>query len=97
MSPQTLANPESTPEVETDHENRSASPLGARNEHPRLTQTRELIAGLVGHENAVVRTAVRVALDELDRASFADDPSEHVGNAIAVLDAALNPVDGADQ
>lgn len=97
MSPQTLANIEPTPEVESAPENRSAARTGGRNEHPRLAQTRELIAGLVGHENAVIRTAVRVALDELDRASFADDPSEHVGNAIAVLDAALNPVDGADQ
>ena len=90
---QSVADLETSHEVETGPENRSAWTLGGRNRHPRLTETRELITGLAGHGNAVVRIAVRVALIELDLADLTDDPAPHIERAIAVLDAALNPED----
>lgn len=86
----TTSGAQSVADLETSHE---VETEGGRNRHPRLTETRELITGLVGHGNAVVRIAVRVALIELDLADLTDDPAPHIERAIAVLDAALNPED----
>lgn len=59
----------------------------------RTTQLRELLTQLHGSHNALIRTAVRLALTELDHADLADDPNPHYEQINRLLDAALNPQD----
>ena len=57
----------------------------------RLSELRELLQTLTGHENALVRTAIRLALDELDKADLAPDPAPHYEQVTRLIDAVLNP------
>lgn len=57
----------------------------------RLADLRELLGGLTGDDNALIRSAVRLALDELDKADLAADPNPHLAQAARILDAVLNP------
>ena len=60
----------------------------------RLANLRDMLTGLAGDENALIRSAVRLALNELDLADLADDPNEHLRQAARILDAVLHPEDG---
>ena len=60
----------------------------------RLGGLREILDELAGDENALVRSAVRLCLDELDRADLAADPGPHLEQIALILDAVLNPDDG---
>jgi hypothetical protein len=60
----------------------------------RLSELRELLGGLTGDDNALVRSAVRIAMDELDLADLAADPNPHLAQVARILDAVLNPEDG---
>ena len=62
----------------------------------RLANLRDMLTGLAGDENALIRSAVRLALNELDLADLSDDPNEHLRQAARILDAVLNP-DPMDQ
>ena len=69
------------------------------NTQGRLDGLRELLDDLTGDENALVRSAVRLSLDELDRADLAaaggGDPGPHLEQVARILDAVLNPDDGS--
>ncbi|HOY82161.1 MAG TPA: hypothetical protein PLB92_08485 [Rhodoglobus sp.] len=58
----------------------------------RLGAIRESLTGLLDHPDALVRTAVRLALAEMDLADAADDPTPHHAQVARLLDAVLNPV-----
>ena len=57
----------------------------------RLADLREILTGLVGHDNALIRSAVRIALTELDLADLSDNPGEHLAQVARILDAVLTP------
>lgn len=59
----------------------------------RCDELRTILSGLTGDENALVRSAIRIAMDELDRADIADDPAPHYAQVARILDAILNPGD----
>lgn len=59
----------------------------------RLDELRGLLASLAGDRNALVRSAVGLALDELDRADLTDDPTPHLVQVDRLIDAVLNPSD----
>lgn len=59
----------------------------------RRGEVRELLESLAGDENALTRSAIRIALDELDRADLAPDPTPHYAQVTRILDAVLNPED----
>lgn len=59
----------------------------------RAAELRELLTSLAGDENALVRTAIRLSLDELDRADLASDPAPHYTQVTRLIDAVLNPTD----
>lgn len=44
-----------------------------------------------GTATPFIRSAVRLALDELDKADLAADPNPHLAQAARILDAVLNP------
>lgn len=60
----------------------------------RCDDLRSMLQSLAGDENALVRSAIRVAMDELDRADLAADPAPHYAQVTRILDAVLNPTDG---
>lgn len=60
----------------------------------RCDDLRSMLQSLAGDENALVRSAIRVAMDELDRADLAADPAPHYAQVARILDAVLNPTDG---
>ena len=62
----------------------------------RLEGLRELLGELAGDDSALVRLAVRLSLDELDRAALAVDPGPHLEQVTRILDAVLNPDDEED-
>lgn len=69
-------------------------PPGTRhgsNTPERLADLREILTGLVGHDNALIRSAVRIALTELDLADLSDNPGEHLAQVARILDAVLTP------
>jgi hypothetical protein len=57
----------------------------------RLAELRDLLGGLTGHHNALIRSAVRLALNELDLADLTCYPHPHLEQATRILDAVLNP------
>lgn len=59
--------------------------------NPRIGELHELLANLAGHRNALIRSAVRIAMTELDTADLADDPAPHYAQVTRILDAVLNP------
>lgn len=63
----------------------------------RLTGLRELLDQLAGDQNALIRSAVRLSIDELDRADLAPDPNPHLEQVNRLLDAVLNPEDTGEQ
>ena len=54
---------------------------------------RETLQSLAGDENALVRTAIRFALNELDLADLATDPAPHYAQVTRLIDAVLDPTD----
>lgn len=60
----------------------------------RLDELRETLTGLAGTDNALIRSAVRIALNEMDLADLAADPAPHLAQVGRILDAVLNPEDG---
>lgn len=60
----------------------------------RLDELREILTSLTEDDNAVVRTAVRLALAELDAADAAADPTPHYAQITRLIDAVLDPEDG---
>lgn len=61
------------------------------NSAERLTGLREILDSLRGDDNALIRTAVRLALNELDLADLAPDPNPHLEQITRILDAILEP------
>lgn len=57
----------------------------------RLTHLRDDLLSLQGHDNALIRTAVREAIHELDLADLADDPEPHLRQITRLLDAVIHP------
>jgi len=57
----------------------------------RLDDLRGMLLSLAGDDNALVRSAVRIALNELDLADLAPDPGPHLAQVARVIDAVLNP------
>jgi hypothetical protein len=63
----------------------------------RLEGLREILDSLQGDDNALIRTAVRLALNELDLADLTADPNPHLAQVARILDAVLEPDDGGSQ
>lgn len=57
----------------------------------RLDGLRDVLEGLAGHQNALIRSAVRLALNELDLADLTCYPHPHLAQAARIIDAVLNP------
>lgn len=49
------------------------------------------LLGLAGHHNALIRSAVRIAINELNLADIATDPTPHLTQVTRIIDALLNP------
>lgn len=57
----------------------------------RTAVIRETLAELTNHHDALIRSATRLAMTELDHADQADDPEPHYRQAGRIIDAVLNP------
>ena len=78
-------------------EARSLQPPGppVKSTPVRLDELREILSGLTDDDSGVVRTAVRLALAELDAADAAADPTPHYAQITRLIDAVLDPEDGS--
>lgn len=62
----------------------------------RCDTIREALNSLAGSENALTRSAIRIAINELDLADLADDPTPHFEQLGKIIDAVLNPEDNSE-
>ena len=56
-----------------------------------------MLQSLAGDENALVRTAIRLALNELDLADLTDYPQPHYEQVTRLIDAVLEPTDAESE